>query len=175
MLGAALQADGGNEVGMHGLARGISGDTELMRMAVEIVTYENEHFDEVVSLWREAFPNDRPWNNAASTIPKKRAFQPDLFIVALDMGQVIGSVMAGYDGHRGWINRIAVLQSHRKRGIGNALMREAELRLHAMGCTKINLQVLASNAAVVEFYRRLGYSVEERISMSKRIGEPFSS
>jgi|SRR6185295_15038222 len=136
--------------------------------SVQIVTYADEHFDGVSALWQEAFPDDQPWNSAASAIPAKLAFQPDLFVVALDGNRVIGSVMAGYDGHRGWVNRIAVLRSHGGQGVGSALMREAETRLRTMGCAKINLQVRASNATAAEFYTRLGYSVEDRISMSKR-------
>ena len=77
--------------------------------------------------------------------------------------------MAGYDGHRGWISRIAVLKSHRLKGVGQALVHEAEKRLSDLGCTKINLQVVTSNAGVLGFYRSLGYEVEERVSMSKRI------
>ncbi len=136
---------------------------------IEIVAYADKHFDGVSALWKEAFPNDQPWNNADSAIPAKLAFQPGLFFVALDENRVIGSVMAGYDGHRGWVNRIAVLQSHRGQGAGSALMREVETRLQTMGCTKINLQVRTSNATAAEFYQRLGYFVEDRISMSKRI------
>ncbi len=77
--------------------------------------------------------------------------------------------MAGYDGHRGWISRIAVLHSRRLSGIGEALIQEAEKRLAALGCIKINLQVVSSNAAVLGFYKKAGYEVEERVSMSKRI------
>ncbi|WP_284309829.1 GNAT family N-acetyltransferase, partial [Labrys miyagiensis] len=94
-------------------------------------------------------------------------FQPELMVVALDGGAVVGSVMAGYEGHRGWLSRIAVLKSHREQGIGLKLLAEAERRLMALGCTKVNLQVVDSNAAVVEFYQRSGYRVEPRISMSK--------
>lgn len=83
------------------------------------------------------------------------------------LGRAAGSIMAGYDGHRGWISRIAVLQSHRQKGIGEALVQEAERRLAALGCLKINLQVIASNSAVLGFYRKCGYEVEERVSMSK--------
>jgi len=95
--------------------------------------------------------------------------QPNLFLVAIEGPLVVGSVMAGYDGHRGWISRIAVLRSHWRKGIGQALITEAEKRLEMLGCIKINLQVVASDSSVVGFYRRLGYEVEERISMSKRI------
>jgi len=77
--------------------------------------------------------------------------------------------MAGYDGHRGWLYAVAVLQSHQRQGVGTALVKEAEARLSALGCTKINLQVRSSNIAVVSFYRSLRYEIEERVSMGKRI------
>lgn len=96
--------------------------------------------------------------------------QPNLLLVALEDDRIVGSVMAGYDGHRGWISRIAVLTSHRDRGLGEALIAAAEERLAALGCVKINLQVVEANAAVVEFYKRVGYQVEARISMSKLLG-----
>ncbi len=132
-----------------------------------IIEYAGAHFDGVDALWRDAFPNDAPWNTAHISIPEKLRYQPNLFLVALESGQVAGSIMAGYDGHRGWISRIAVLQSHRQKGIGEALVQEAERRLAALGCLKINLQVIASNSAVLGFYRKCGYEVEERVSMSK--------
>jgi predicted N-acetyltransferase YhbS len=94
-----------------------------------IATYNGEHFSGVEALWVEAFPNDAPWNAAAISIPEKLRFQPDLMLVALDGNHVIGSVMAGYEGHRGWISRIAVLSSHKNRGVGRDLLMEAERRL----------------------------------------------
>lgn len=144
-------------------------------MSVIIATYAARYFDSVDALWREAFPDDLPRHRADVVIPAKLAFQPELLLVALEQNRVVGSVMAGYDGHRGWINRMAVLKSHRARGIGALLMREAERRLAALGCGKINLQVRASNGAVIDFYRDLGYAVEERISMSKLIPPPLDS
>ena len=82
--------------------------------------------------------------------------------------------MAGYDGHRGWLYAIAVLSGHRARGIGARLVREAEQRLHELGCRKINLQVRSTNAEVVSFYEAVGYFVEDRISMGKRVdAEPL--
>ncbi len=121
------------------------------------------------ALWREAFPNDPPWNAAEVSIPAKLAVQPDLFLVAVDKGVVTGSIMAGYDGHRGWLYAVSVLAAHRRRGIGEQLVRAAEAKLAALGCTKINLQVRAANSAVAGFYERLGYSTEEIISMGKRL------
>lgn len=136
---------------------------------LSIVAYHQSHFDSVRMLWNEAFPNDPPWNAAELAIPAKLKTQPDLSLVATVRGSVVGSIMAGYDGHRGWLYAVAVLQSHQRQRIGTALVREAETRLSAMGCTKINLQVRSSNIAVVRFYQSLGYDIEERVSMGKRI------
>jgi ribosomal protein S18 acetylase RimI-like enzyme len=138
-------------------------------MMTQIVQYKSEHFSGVEALWKEAFPNDTTWNVAAVAIPEKVRVQPDLFLVALNGSLTVGSVMAGYDGHRGWISRIAVLKSHRDQGIGRLLLAEAERRLANLGCIKVNLQVVDANADVVKFYQRLGYGVEPRISMSKHL------
>jgi len=134
-----------------------------------IAEYRNEHFAAVDALWQEAFPNDAPWNKASTAIAEKMRFQPDLMLVALEGPLIVGSVMAGYEGHRGWISRIAVLQAHRHKRIGQALLSEAERRLAALGCIKINLQVLETNSAVVRFYEEAGYEIEPRVSMSKRL------
>jgi ribosomal protein S18 acetylase RimI-like enzyme len=134
-----------------------------------ISQYTDEHFAGVEALWREAFPNDAPWNRASTAIAEKMRVQPDLMLVALEGLLVVGSVMAGYEGHRGWISRIAVLRAHRHKRIGQALLSEAERRLAALGCIKINLQVLETNSAVVRFYEQAGYEIEPRINMSKRL------
>ncbi|HZZ23655.1 MAG TPA: GNAT family acetyltransferase [Roseiarcus sp.] len=132
-----------------------------------ISEYRDEYFAGVEALWREAFPSDAPWNKASTAIAEKMRFQPDLMLVALEGLLVVGSVMAGYEGHRGWISRIAVLRAHRHKGIERALLLEAEGR--ALGCIKINLQILETNSAVVRFYKEAGYEIEPRVSMSKRL------
>jgi ribosomal protein S18 acetylase RimI-like enzyme len=134
-----------------------------------ISEYGDENFAGVEALWQEAFPNDAPWNKASAAIPEKMRFQSDLMLVALEGPLVVGSVMAGYEGHRGWISRIAVLRAYRHKRIGRALLSEAERRLAALGCTKINLQVLETNSAVVRFYEEAGYEIEPRVSMSRRL------
>jgi ribosomal protein S18 acetylase RimI-like enzyme len=134
-----------------------------------ISEYRDKHFAGVEALWQEAFPNDAPLNKASAAIPEKMRIQPDLMLVALEGRLVVGSVMAGYEGHRGWISRIAVLRAHRHKRIGQALLSEAESRLAVLGCVKINLQVLETNSAVVQFYEKAGYEIEPRISMSKRL------
>ncbi len=140
-----------------------------MSAAVTIVPYHDRHIAGVEALWLQVFPDDPPWNRAAAAIPAKCAVQPELFLLALDGDRVVGSVMGGYDGHRGWLYALAVAPSHRRRGIATALVRALEQRLAASGCGKLNLQVRASNRAVVAFYQSLGYAVEERVSMGKRL------
>ena len=107
-------------------------------------------------------------NDPVFSIRQKVTVRDGLFFVAVDPG-VVGTVMAGYDGHRGWIYSLAVLPELQRRGVGAALVRHAEEALIARGCAKVNLQVVASNSAVVGFYEKLGYSVEPRISMGKRL------
>jgi ribosomal protein S18 acetylase RimI-like enzyme len=141
-------------------------------MNLQITTYSDCHFDGVAALWREAFADDPPWNAAEIVVPAKVATQPDLLLVAIGDDRVIGSVMAGYDGHRGWLYAVAVAKLFQRQGIGRALIREAERRLIALGTTKINLQIRAANHDVIEFYSRVGYSVEERVSMGKRVQKP---
>ena len=130
-------------------------------LGIKVESYRPEYFEGVKSLWREVFPDGLPWNAVSVAIPAKLAVQHELFIGALDGVEVLSSIIAGYDGHRGWLYMSAVSNSHRRRHIGSALVQEAEARLAAMGCQK-------SNAAVVEFYKKLGYVIEERISMGKR-------
>lgn len=134
-----------------------------------IRAYAQDDLAGVDALWREVFPDDPPWNRAAVAVPAKCAVQPELFLVAVDSQQVVGTVMGGYDGHRGWVYALAVKPSHRRHGIASQLMAALEQRLVARGCGKLNLQVRASNTGVVAFYRALGYHVEERVSMGKRL------
>jgi len=138
-------------------------------MTVAIRVYREADFAEVRTLWQQVFPDDPPWNRAEEAVSAKLAVQPDLFLVASDGANVIGTVMAGYDGHRGWLYAVAVSESHRRTGVGSALVREAEIRLAALGCRKINLQIRATNIQVQAFYDRLGYGTEDRISMGKRL------
>lgn len=136
---------------------------------MEIRCYQEADFGGLNALWNEAFPNDPPWNRAENAIPAKRAFQPGLLFVAVNGIDILGSVMAGYDGHRGWLYSVAVRKSERRQSLGTALIRHAEEALIGLGCGKINLQVRTSNEDVVRFYERLGYAVEDRISLGRRI------
>jgi ribosomal protein S18 acetylase RimI-like enzyme len=137
---------------------------------MHIDSYHPDHFAGVDRLWREVFPDDPPWNRAAVAVPAKLAVQPELFLVALSGKRVIGTVMGGYDGHRGWIYALAVAPTERRKGIATSLMAEIERRLQQAGCRKVNLQVRATNTTVIAFYEGIGYGVEERVSMGKRLG-----
>lgn len=137
---------------------------------MNIETYQGRHFDGVDALWRTCFPNDPPRNQAAQTIPVKLAMEDDLFLVAEDQsGRVIGTTMAGYDGHRGWLYAVAVSPGHQGEGVGKRLVEEACQRLREAGCIKVNLQVRAGNSAVQTFYESLGFAAEERISMGREL------
>jgi ribosomal protein S18 acetylase RimI-like enzyme len=135
---------------------------------MEIRRYRESDEAAVVALWTEVFAYPQARNAPAKVIRDKMAVQPELLFVAVVDDVPIGTVMGGYDGHRGWVYSLAVRPGSRGRGIGTALMRHVERELAARGCPKINLQVVTSNAAAVAFYTKLGYAVEERISMGKQ-------
>ena len=121
----------------------------------------------LVLLWARVFPDDPARNQPELMIRNKLRVQPELLFVAEAEGDLVGAVMAGFDGTRGWIYHLAVLPEFRRQRIATTLVREAEEGLAELGCPKINLQVRAENAEVVEFYRAVGYEVEERVSMGK--------
>ena len=122
----------------------------------------------VVALW-EACGLTRAWNDPHKDIARKLAVQPELFLVGVTDGAVMASVMAGSEGHRGWMNYLAVAPRYRARGFGRALVEYVERLLLERGCPKVNLQVRATNWEAVAFYRRLGYAQDESISLGKRL------
>lgn len=122
----------------------------------------------VVALWRRC-DLVVPANDPQRDIELKRQVQPELLLVGVAEGRVVATAMAGYDGHRGWINYLAVDPDCQRRGVGRTIMEAAEAALKQRGCPKVNLQVRAGNADVVGFYERLGYAVEARVSMGKRL------
>jgi ribosomal protein S18 acetylase RimI-like enzyme len=135
---------------------------------IETRVFRSADLDQVVSLWR-ACGLVVPWNVPADDIALKVAFQPDLFFVAVQDERIVGSVMAGYEGHRGQINYLAVLPEQRGSGLGRRLMELAETRLRELGAPKINLQVRATNRDVLEFYEALGYAADETVNLGKRL------
>ena len=123
---------------------------------MEIRPYRDEDLPAVVGLWRAAFPDAPPWNEPTADIARKLEVQREFFVVAIADDEIVGTAMAGYDGHRGWVYSLAVGPEHRRRGIGTALMRRVERDLAGLGCPKLNLQVRGANREVVRFYESLG-------------------
>jgi ribosomal protein S18 acetylase RimI-like enzyme len=136
---------------------------------MHIRLFRESDSDEVTVLWKLVFPDDPPHNAPALIIQKKMQYQPELFFVGEVEKRIIGTVLAGYDGHRGWLYSVAVHPDHRRDGFGTSLVQYAESALGNLGCLKVNLQVRSTNEAVASFYRKLGYEIEERISMGKKI------
>jgi len=124
--------------------------------------------DAVVSLWERAGLT-RPWNDPRRDIERKLAVQREWFLVGEADGAVIATAMAGYDGHRGWVNYLAVDPDARGRGHGRALMAEVERLLEAAGCPKLSLQVRVGNDEALAFYAALGYDVDAAVSLGKRL------
>ncbi|MCU1718484.1 GNAT family acetyltransferase [Pseudomonas sp. 5P_3.1_Bac2] len=124
---------------------------------------------QVIRLWRELLGYNVPHRQPELSIDNKLACADGLFFVAEAQGQVIATAMAGYDGHRGWLYAVAVDPAFQRQGLGQQLVAVAEQALTALGCVKINLQVLSSNQATAAFYEALGYEVEPIISMGKII------
>jgi ribosomal protein S18 acetylase RimI-like enzyme len=135
---------------------------------MDIRRYQPEDEAAIIELWTQCGLT-RPWNDPARDIARKLKVQPELFLVGIVDGKLVASVMAGYDGHRGWVNYLAVAAAFRKRGLGRALMRRVEQDLKAMGCPKLNMQIRSSNVEVLAFYRDLGYEQDDTISFGKRL------
>ena len=137
-------------------------------MAFEIVKYTPEFQDAVVNLWRKC-NLIVPQNDPVEDIRKKLDFQPDLFFIGLLDGKVIGSIMVGYEGHRGWMNYLAVTPEFQRRGYGKKLVQKAVDELKRIGCLKLNLQVRRSNTSVIDFYKHLGFKEDDVVSLGKRL------
>jgi ribosomal protein S18 acetylase RimI-like enzyme len=132
--------------------------------------YLSEDENNVVELWRKC-DLSRSWNNPKRDIERKLKVNPELFLVGLIDGKVMATVMGGYEGHRGWVNYLAVNPTYQRRGWGRQIMEAVEKKILTMGCSKINLQIRAGNTEAVKFYENIGYKTEERISMGKRLLE----
>jgi ribosomal protein S18 acetylase RimI-like enzyme len=122
----------------------------------------------IVALW-QACGLTRPWNDPHADIRRKMTEQPELFLVGEEIGQIVASAMAGFDGHRGWVNYLGVAPAWRGRGFARALMEQMETLLHQRGCPKLNLQVRADNSVALGFYATLGYGQDAVVSLGKRL------
>jgi ribosomal protein S18 acetylase RimI-like enzyme len=135
---------------------------------MDVRGYQPSDEASVVRLWTEC-GLVRPWNDPRKDIRRKLSVQPELFLVGVHDGAVVATAMGGYDGHRGWVNYLAVAPGLRRRGWGRLLMDRIEAQLKEMGCPKLNIQVRSSNADVLAFYERLGYRQDQTVSLGKRL------
>ena len=135
---------------------------------MEIRPFQRADEAALIALWEEC-ELTRPWNDPRKDIARKLAVQPELFLVGTVNGEIVGSVMAGYEGHRGWVNYLAVAPCSSRRGHARALMQRVEQQLLARGSPKLTLQLRNTNPAAIAFYRRLGYAQDDSVSLGKRL------
>jgi ribosomal protein S18 acetylase RimI-like enzyme len=132
--------------------------------------YQIKDEKQVINLWY-ACNLVVPWNNPKMDIERKLKVNPELFLIGEYDNKVIASVMGGYEGHRGWINYLAVLPEYRGKGYAKKIMNAIEQKLKDVGCPKINLQIRSNNKDVIKFYEKIGYYDEHMTSMGKRLSE----
>ena len=135
---------------------------------MDIRAFEVKYKDEVIELWREC-NLVVPQNDPAKDIERKLKIDPDLFLVGVIDEKVVATVMGGYEGHRGWINYLAVKPSQQRKGNGQAIMQAVEFLIRQKGCPKINLQVRATNETVIKFYSAIGYGNDNVVGLGKRL------
>lgn len=138
---------------------------------ITIRKFEEQDTLDVLILWGEELYDPAPHNSPGISLKQKLSVDPDLLLVAIENDEVVGTVMGGWDGHRGWIYSMAVKPTHRRRGIGTLLINEIETRLRDLGCLKVNLQVRNTNREVIAFYKSVGFNIEEITSLGKRLYE----
>ncbi|MBD2411706.1 GNAT family acetyltransferase [Nostoc calcicola FACHB-389] len=135
---------------------------------VKVRPYHSDDEQQVIELWHQC-NLVVPWNDPKRDIELKLQFQPHLFLVAAKDDLIVASIMVGYEGHRGWINYLAVLPNYQRQGIGWLMMNAAEAELKKLGCPKVNLQVRSSNKSVIAFYEKIGFTDSNVISMGKSL------
>ena len=130
--------------------------------------FQTEDEDALVALWKMC-ELTVPWNNPHKDIARKLQVQPELFLVGILGNSLIATVMGGYEGHRGWINYLAVHPDFQGKKYGQEIMISVETLLREMGCPKINLQIRRGNDRIKSFYQKLGFSNDHVVSMGKRL------
>ena len=140
----------------------------MKQLNIEIRPYQKNDEQKVIALWRKC-NLIVPWNNPKLDIERKLKVNPELFLIGIYNGEIVATAMGGYEGHRGWVNYLAVSPKYQRQGLGQQLMIEIENRLRAIGCPKINLQIRTTNMDAINFYENIGYSTDQIISMGKRL------
>lgn len=124
--------------------------------------------EDVIQLWEEC-GLVVPWNNPQRDIERKLSVQSELFLIGVLNNKIIATAMVGYEGHRGWVNYLAVKPKFQRQGVGKQMMEEAERRLLKLGCPKLQVQIRNTNDGVIKFYRKLGYLQDEVVNLGKRL------
>ena len=137
-------------------------------MNFQIRSYRKSDNNEIIELWKEC-NLIVPWNDPQHDINRKLTVQPELFLIGIYEDKIIATAMAGYEGHRGWVNYLSVKPEYQHRGIGKKMMEAAEQSLLKMGCPKLQVQVRTTNSDVIEFYRKLGYKIDDVVNIGKRL------
>ncbi len=137
-------------------------------MVVQITPFTDRYLDQVLALWQQTGLTV-PHNNPQLDIARKMAHSPELFLVAQSSGIVLGTLMCGYDGHRGWLNYLAVDPGYQRQGVARDLVDAAIERLQTLGCAKVNLQVRDGNSSAVAFYKDIGFNQDQVISLGRRL------
>ncbi|MFC1865883.1 GNAT family acetyltransferase [Chloroflexota bacterium] len=133
-----------------------------------VKSYLPEYEQAVIELWRKCNLL-RPWNNAKSDIERKLKVNPELFLVGFFYDRIVATAVGGYEGHRGWINYLAVDPVYQEKGLGKQIVETIERKIRALGCPKINIQLRIDNQDAINFYESIGYNVDKVISMGKRL------
>lgn len=135
---------------------------------MQIRPFDRADEDIVIDLWKRCGLL-RPWNDPHKDIARKMLVQPELFLIGVVDAGIVASVMAGFDGHRGWVNYLAVDPNYRRQGYGQMLMAEVEHLLRHFGCPKINLQIRKDNLEAIQFYEQIGFNKDAVVSFGKRL------
>lgn len=139
-----------------------------MSTPIKIRAYQPTDKNALIQLWTDC-GLVVPHNDPSKDIERKLRVNPEWLLIGERDGKVVASCMVGYEGHRGWINYLAVSPSCQKRGYALSMMKRAEQLLADAGCPKVNLQIRASNSKVIAFYERIGFTADAVVSLGKRI------
>lgn len=135
---------------------------------MKVRPYKETDQEDVIFLWDEC-GLVTPQNNPIKDIERKLKVDPDLFLVGIVDNKIVATVMGGYEGHRGWINYLAVKPSEQRKGYGQSIMQSVEQLIKEKGCAKINLQVRTSNEQLTAFYSAIGYGNDNVVGLGKRL------
>ena len=136
---------------------------------MKIRNYHQSDKESVITLWKGVFNPNQYHNNPEIAINMKIKNNDNLFFIAEEENKIIGTIISGFDGHRGWLYSLAVNPDYRRKGIGTLLVKRALYELKNLGCLKVNLQIYEKNKTVKDFYKKIGFIIEDRISMGKKM------